>query len=298
MSHEPSWDLYRTFGAVMREGSLSGAARALGLTQPTAARHVEALEQALGAQLFLRTQRGLSPTEAARGLQPYAETLAATSAALLRAAAPRAGAVTGTVRISASEIVGVEHLPPILAGLRRAHPGLQLELVLSNAVDDLLGRRVDLAVRMVEPLQQALTVRRVGAVEVGLYATRDYLARRGEPRAMADLADHDLIGFDEPTPAIRALSERFPTLRREAFALRADSHLAQLAALRAGFGIGFCQVPVALRDPGLVRVLGAAVRIDLGIWIAMHEDLRGTPSCRATFDALVAGLSRLARAGG
>ena len=297
MNHEPSWDLYRTFGAVMREGSLSGAARALGLTQPTAARHVEALERAVGAQLFLRTQRGLSPTEAARRLQPHAETLAATSAALLRAAASRAGAVAGTVRISASEIVGVEHLPPVLADLRRTHPALQLELVLSNALDDLLGRRVDIAVRMVEPVQQALTVKRVGVVEVGLYATRDYLVRRGEPRTMADLAGQDLIGFDETTPSIRALIETFPMLQRDAFALRADSHLAQLAAIRAGFGIGFCQVSIARRDPNLLRVLDAAARIDLGVWIAMHEDLRGTPACRVTFDALAAGLAGIARTG-
>lgn len=288
MSSEPSWDLYRTFGAVLCEGSLSGAARALGLTQPSVARHIDALEAVVGAALFVRTQRGLSPTEAALRLRPYAEVLASTSAALLRAASAGAGEVGGTVRISASEVVGAEHLPPILTRLRRRYPALHLELVLSNALDDLLQRRADVAVRMVEPAQQALVARRAGSVELGLHAHRDYLDRRGVPETMDDLARHDLIGFDTETPAIRAIARRYPALNRAAFALRADSDLAQLAAIRAGFGIGVCQVQVARRDPALVRVLGGAFTAALGVWIVTHEDLRTSPRCRAVFDALAA----------
>ena len=295
MNGEPGWDLYRTFGAVLREGSLSGAARALGLTQPSVARHVDALEAAVGADLFVRTQRGLSPTEAALRLKPYAEALASTSAALLRAASAGAGEVGGTVRISASEMVGVEHLPLLLAGLRRRHPALRLELALSNAVEDLLQRRADVAVRMVEPAQQALVVKRVGSVELGLHAHRAYLDRRGVPEAMDDLARHDLIGFDAWTPAIRALVRRHPALDRAALALRADSDLAQLAAIRAGFGIGVCQAQVARRDPALVRVLGRAFAVELGVWVVMHEDLRTSSRCRAVFDALAAGLADLGR---
>jgi DNA-binding transcriptional LysR family regulator len=295
MSNEPSWDLYRTFGAVLREGSLSGAARALGLTQPSVSRHIDALEEAVGADLFVRTQRGLSPTEAALDLKPYADMLASTSAALLRTASGPAGEVGGTVRISASEVVGVEHLPPILARLRRRHPSLQIELTLSNAVDDLLQRRADIAVRMVEPTQKSLVVKRAGSVELGLHAHRAYLDRRGAPETMEELSGHDLIGFDAETPAIRALARRFPTLHRAAFALRADSDLAQLAAIRAGFGIGVCQTQVAERDPEILRVLAQAVAVDLGIWIVMHEDLRTSARCRAVFDALATGLAALSR---
>jgi DNA-binding transcriptional LysR family regulator len=294
MSSEPDWNLYRSFAAVMREGSLSAAARSLGLAQPSVARHIDALEAATGAKLFLRTQRGLSPTDAALRLKPHAEALVITSAALLRAVTDGADAVSGTVRISASEVVGVEHLPPILAELRRRYPMLQLELVLSNKVDDLLGRQADIAVRMTEPVQQALVTRRIGSVAVGLHAHRSYLDRRGVPATMEELADHDLIGFDAETPAIRALAGRFPTLHRGLFGLRADSDLAQLAAIRAGFGIGFCQVQVARRSPDLARLLEQACSIDLGLWIVMHEDLRGSPSCRAVFNALVSGLAPLA----
>jgi DNA-binding transcriptional LysR family regulator len=295
MNSEPDWDLYRSFAAVLREGSLSGAARSLGLTQPSVARHVDALEAAIGAKLFLRTQRGLSPTDAALRLKPHAETLVATSAALLRAAADGAEEARGTVRISTSEIVGAEHLPPILTGLRRRHPALQVELVLSNSLDDLLGRQADIAVRMVEPVQQALVTRKVGTVEVGLHAHRAYLDARGTPATMDDLASHDLIGFDTETPAIRALARRYPMLHRGQFALRADSDLAQLAAIRAGFGIGFCQAQVACRSSELARVLEDACAIELGLWIVMHEDLRGSASCRAAFDALATGLAAVAQ---
>lgn len=292
MSNEPNWDLYRTFLAVLREGSLSGAARMLALTQPSVSRHIDALEDALGKRLFLRTQRGLAPTDAALALQPYAESLALTSAALLRAASGGAGrAVTGTVRVSASEVVGVEHLPPILTDLRRRHPGLTVELALSNAVDDLLQREADIAVRMVEPEQQTLVARRCGTVALGLHAHADYLARRGTPRALEDLSAHDLIGFDRETPVIRAYLARFPLLARRDFALRADSDLAQLAFIRAGFGIGVCQVPVAERDPALVRVLPDDFAMNLGVWIVMHEDLRTSARCRAVFDALAQGLA-------
>jgi len=290
MNSEPDWDLYRTFLAVVHEGSLSGAARRLGLTQPTVARHVDELERAVGADLFLRSQRGLTPTDMGLELKPHAEALALDAATLWRTASGRPGAVRGAVRISASEVVGVEHLPPILSALRRDYPELVVELVLSNAVDDLLRREVDIALRMVEPAQEALLARRLAPVQLGLHARRDYLERRGTPRTVNDLAGHDIIGFDRETPATRAIMSGYPQIADLAFALRADSDLAQLAAIRAGFGIGMCHVAIARRDPELVRVLEAGVAIDLGLWVVMHEDLKTSARCRATFDALAAGL--------
>jgi len=287
---DPSWDLYRTFLAVLTENSLSGAARMLGLTQPTVARHIDALEAAVGYDLFVRSQRGLAPTEAALELRPYAEMLATTSAALLRAASGHGKAVKGTVRISASEVIGVEVLPPILAVLRARYPELIIELVLSNSLDDLLRREADVAVRMVEPVQDALVARHVGAITLGLHAHERYLDRRGVPSTLAHLHEHDLIGFDRETPAIRSMLKRVRGLDPATFALRADSDLAQLAAIRAGFGIGVCQVPLAARDPGLVRVLADVFALDLGTWIVIHEDQKTSPRCRAVFDALVNGL--------
>jgi DNA-binding transcriptional LysR family regulator len=286
-SREPSWDLYRSFRAALEHRSLSGAARALGLTQPTIARHIDELEATLGRRLFSRSPAGLLPTDAALALAPYAETIAATAAALLRAAAEDASTLEGTVRISASEVVGVERLPPVLAAIRRRHPALALELAVSNEVDDLLRRDADVAVRMTRPSQSVLVARRVRPVELGLYAHDEYLARHETPASLDDLPSFDPIGFDRETPALRALIRDVPVFRRETFALRSDNQLAHLAAIRAGFGIGVAQVPIAQREPQLVRVLADAFALELEVWIVMHEDLRSTPRCRAVFDALV-----------
>jgi DNA-binding transcriptional LysR family regulator len=288
---EPDWSLYRSFLAVLREGSLSGAARALGLTQPTVARHIEALEQGTGLELFVRSQQGLSPTEGALELKPYAESLAATTAAMMRAASGQGKAVKGTVRVSASEIVGAEVLPPILARLRERHPQLEIELVLSNAVDNLLRRETDIAVRMVEPVQEALVIKRIGSVTLGWHAHRRYLERAGRPRTVGGLRKHTLIGFDRETPEIRSMRERIQGLQEAVhFAFRTDSDIAQLMAIRAGLGIGICQTALARRDPHLERVLPGSFQFKLGVWLAMHENLRSTPRCRATFDELAAGL--------
>ncbi len=296
MSQEPSWDVYRSFAAVLRERSLSAAARALGLTQPSVARHVAALEQAVGGALFVRSPRGLSPTDRALALRPHAEALLAAATALHRAGSGSPDAPEGVVRVSASQAVGVWHLPPILAALRRAHPRLSVELALSDSVDDLLQRQADVAVRMIEPTQQALVARRVGAVRLGFHAHRDYLARRGSPASAADLRDHDLIGPDTETAFTRAAARWLPGLDRAAFALRTDSDAAHVAAIAAGFGIGICQTAVARRDPALVRVLPEALDVALPLWIVMHEDLRGGARYRAVFDALAEGLGQLAAA--
>lgn len=286
----PGWELVRSFQAVMRQGSLSAAARALGLTQPTLGRHIDQLERALGTKLFMRSPHGLAATEAAHTMLPQADAMAAAAAALVRAASGAAEAVAGVVRITASDVVGAEVLPPMLAELRAAHPGLVCELVLSNRTDDLLRREADIAVRMVEPQQGALLVRRLGRIAVGLYARHDYLARCGTPRTVGELAGHALIGFDRDMRSARSLRGLPAGLDRTAFALRTDSDLAQLAALRAGFGIGGCQVPIARRDPELVPVLADVLALSLDAWLVMHEDLRASRRVRVVFEALGAAL--------
>lgn len=288
MDKDLGWELYRTFLAVLTEGSLSGAARALGITQPTAGRHVAALEASFQQALFTRSQTGLLPTEAALALRVYAEAMQSHAAALQRAVARGQGeGVSGTVRVSASEVIGVDVLPPAIARLRQAHPGLAIELVPTNRVQNLLQREVDIAVRMALPEQDQLIARRVGDVEIGLFAHRDYLALHGTPSTPADLAEHALVGFDAPTPFLRAATKAFPAWKREAFALRTDSDLAQLALVRAGCGIGICQTALARRDATLVRVLPEHFALLLPTWVTMHEGLRASPRCKVTFDALV-----------
>ena len=288
MDKDIGWALYRTFLAVLTAGWLSGAARALGITQPTAGRHISALETAFHQVLFTRSQLGLLPTEAALALRTYAEAMRSTAAALERAASGRGKGTAGTVRISASEIIGVEVLPPMLARLRQAHPLLKIELVPTNRVQDLLQREADIAVRMTEPKQDQLVARRVGEVALGLYAHVDYLQLRGIPATPADLKQHALIGFDKETPFLRTMQKLMPAWAREDLSLRADSDLAQLAMIRAGCGIGVCQVALAEHDTRLARVLPEHCAFHLETWVTMHEDLRNSPRCKATFDALVA----------
>jgi DNA-binding transcriptional LysR family regulator len=179
MAADVSWDLCRSILGVLREGSLSRATRALDITQPTAGRHVAALESGLVVALFTRTQLGLVATEAALALRPHAEAMENLVASMARVASGQGTGVRGTVRVSASEVVGVEVLPPLLAGLRDRHPDLMVELVLSNDVQDLLHQEADIAIRMVRPNQERLVARSIGRIELGLHAHQGYLGRRG-----------------------------------------------------------------------------------------------------------------------
>lgn len=290
MDNAIGWELYRSFLSVLQEGSLSGAARALGITQPTAGRHIAALEKALGFALFTRSQSGLIPTAAALELRSHAESMHSAAAALQRAAESHGSGVQGTVRISASEVIGVEVLPPVIARLQQQHPQLKVELVLTNRVQDLLQREADIAVRMTRPKQDALIARHVGDVMLGLHAHQDYLDRCGTPATLDELANHTLIGFDTETPFLRAAAKALPIATPGGFALRTDSDIGQLALIRAACGIGVCQIALARRNAALVRLLPQHLALSLSTWIVMHEDLRTTPRCKVTFDALIEGL--------
>lgn len=288
----PTWDHYRSFLSVLQHGSLSAAARALRLTQPTLARHIEQLETALnGTRLFTRSPQGLSPTAMALRLKPHAETMAAAAAAAERATEGDAAALTGVVRISASDVIGAEVLPPILRDLRALQPGLAFELVLSNATSDLLRREADIAVRMTRPTQSALVAKRAGVVQLAFHAHPDYLAASGTPHGLADLAGHAIIGFDRDAAAARLLDGHDLPLRRDAFTYRIDNQIAQLAAIRAGCGIGICQTALARRAPKLTHLFPDSFAIPLETWVTMHEDLRNDPRLRLAFDHLSTALA-------
>jgi DNA-binding transcriptional LysR family regulator len=297
-SREPDWGELRAFLEVARDLSLSGTARRLGLAQPTIGRHIDGLEEALGATLFTRSPRGLTPTPAARALTPHVEAMAAAAAALARTASGEAAAGRGVVRVTASEVVGCEVLPPILSAFRAEHPGIAIELALTNRNEDLSRHDADLAVRMVRPTQRGLVARRIGVSRIGLYAHRNYLARFGAPRSIADLANHCVIGFDRDNRSFRGAGEFARRLTREDFGFRCDNDLAQLAALRAGVGIGGCQENIARRMAELVAVLPDAIEYALEVWLVMHEDLKATRRVRLLFESLAAGLTDFVKGDG
>jgi DNA-binding transcriptional LysR family regulator len=288
---EPDWSLYRTFLAVMDAGSLSGAARALGVAQPTVGRQIEALEAALGGEpLFTRSPGGLRPTRTAQALAPHAQAMAAAAETLVRTASGDAEQMSGVVRLTASDIVGAEVLPPILAEFRETWPRIDIELVLSNHLEDLLRRDADIAVRMTRPTQDALLARRVGELALVFHGHRSYLQKHGEPRTIAELMGHTLIGHDRIPTRIDGIKGLDFEVTRDLFALRTDSELAQLALLRAGAGLCPCQRRIAARDPNLVPILEDQFSLSLDMWVVMHEDLKADRRLRALFDHLVAGL--------
>ena len=290
MKRAPDWDLYQSLHAVLRTGSLSAAARALSLSQPTIGRHVEQLETALGQPLFTRSPQGLRPTEFALALAPALDAMAASAQTALREASAGADEASGVIRLAASEVMGVEVLPEMLADFHERHPSVVIELTLSNRAEDLLHREADIAVRMMRPTQAGLLARRIGAIGGGLYAHRRYLQRHGEPRALND-PGHAAIGYDRDDAPVRAIGVSHPELTRDLFAFRSDSDLAQLAAIRGGFGLGGIQHGIARRDPNLVHVLDQVFQFELETWVVMHEDLKASRRMRLMFDHLVAGLT-------
>jgi DNA-binding transcriptional LysR family regulator len=284
------WDIYRTFLSVLNEGSLSGAARQLGLTQPSVGRHMDALEDALGFQLFTRTRLGLEPNAQALELKPYAEAIAAQASALQRIASAQGATVRGVVRLSASDVIGSEVLPKILAPFMAQHPEIEIELSLSDALADLLNREADIAIRMTEPTQSALVVQKAGDIRLGMFAHTDYLNHMGVPKGFDDLKGHRIIGYDKETGFVRAMKQSYPVLGGIGFQFRTDSNLAQLSAIRAGLGLGICQVGLAREPVALTRLLPELVDVPLPAYVAMHENLKNIPAYRATFQALARGL--------
>lgn len=286
------WDLLQSLHAVLEAGSFSAAARLRNLTQPTLGRHIDQLERQLGAPLFLRSPRGLQPTDLALAFRPHLADMHAAAQAAERDATGVASGDGGVVRVAASDIVGIEVLPGMLARFRDAHPGIDVELVLSNRSEDLSRRDADVAVRMVRPTQNSLVAKKVGELSLGFYATPEYLARKGTPQTMDDLRAHPLIGFDRDPPDLTEVKIDRP-VTRDMFALRTDNDVAQLAAIRAGFGIGVCHDQIARRD-GLTPILPDAITFRLPIWICMHETLRGSPRMRLMFDHLAKELAEYA----
>jgi DNA-binding transcriptional LysR family regulator len=280
----PDWKLLETFVRVAETGSLTAAARALGTSQPTASRAIAALEEELGASLFVRHSRGLGLTERGAELFAEAKRLDDGVQALFRHAAGLRELPAGTVRLSVNEPLGVHVLPPCFAALRRDYPDITLEVVIDNAVSNLSRREADVAVRMFRPEQLDLVARKVGSVLVGLFASKQYVKRHGVPASLADAKRHTLIGSDRDPSWARGIAKL--GLSPADFAFRTDNLLAQIQAIVAGVGIGGTQVGIARKLPELVRVLPELAFEPLETWVVMHQDLRGSPAVRVVFEAV------------
>ena len=294
MQHPFDWSLARSFLAALDQGSLLGAARVLKTSQPTVGRHIAELESQLGVVLFERTGRGLVPTATALQLADAARDMEAGALQLVRTLSGVQEQAAGTVRITASTPVAVQLMPPLLARMRQELPDIQVELVSSNQVSNLLRREADIAVRMVRPEQSSLIARKIGNVGLGAYAHRSYLARRAPLRKPTDLLTHDLIGSDTDPAILQGFQAMGYPVTREAFALRTDDFIVQWQAVRAGLGVGFVADYMARTDPDVVRVLPGLLTIPvLPMWLAVHREIRTNRRIRAVYDFLADALPHL-----
>ena len=290
-SIEPDWALWRSFGAVVEQGSLSSAARSLGLSQPTLGRHVEALEQALGVNLFERTLQGLKPTDTALRLyEPVAGAQRALAEAALMAEGTSA-ALSGAIRITSSTVMCHYVLPPLLADLRQAFPQIAIELVPSDAVENLLLREADIAVRMFRPTQLELIARKLGETPIIACAHQSYVDRRGIPAHPSELVSHDMIGFDRSEVFISAARKMGFELTRDDFSVRTDSQTNMWELIKAGLGIGFAQRGLVRQTPGMVELLPGFEPPALEVWLTTHKELFTSRRIRAIYDRLGEGLT-------
>jgi DNA-binding transcriptional LysR family regulator len=281
------WNLLRTFLRVAEEGSFTGAAEVLGISQPTVSRQMQQLEETLSVPLFIRHARGFELTDRGQDLLAAAREVEQGVAGFLRRAGGLTREVRGAVRISASGPVAVHILPPCLASLRQDYPELTFELVVDNKASNLLRREADIAVRLFRPEQLDIVCTRAGEAEVGLCASRDYLDRRGRPTSVAELAGHDIIGEDRGTQVDAALAKMGLSPEPTDYSLRTDSYLAHLSAIRAGLGIGGAQIDLFADDPHVERVLPELTLGAMPFWVAMHGEVRNSAAIRVVYDALV-----------
>jgi DNA-binding transcriptional LysR family regulator len=298
------WNLIRAFVAVVEHGSLTRAAEQLGASQPTLSRQIAELEVAVGAALFERVARGLKLTSAGDSLVEPARRMMTAARALGMAAASQDHGLGGTVRITASEMVSAFVLPSILAELARRHPEIEVELVASNQISNLLEREADIAIRMVRPTQSALIARHIADWPMGFYAHASYLAHAPSPLpALAtddaqQLARFRWIGYDQSDQLIAGFRAAGVPLERSFFAFRSDNHLVNWQAMQAGVGIGICMRWLAAKHPDLVGVMTAQPVPGLPVWLTTHRELKSSQRIRTVFDFLAISLAEIGDAGG
>ncbi len=286
LPHAFDWTLIRSFVAVLDAGSLMGAARKLGAQQPTLSRHIAELESQLGVALFERTGRGVVPTAAALRIAAAAREMEGGAVALRQALDSQRNQTEGSVRISASQVVATLILPPIVAALQRDEPGIQIEVVASDAITNLLRREADIAVRMVRPTQSSLVAKKLADVPIVACAHQSYLERAGIPKRPEDLFKHRLVGADRSDAIIRGFAAMGYSVTKENFVVRSDDNVVTGQMIAAGCGIGFAAAYNLRHWPGVVPLLPMLKIPPLPCWLAVHREIRGSAIVRRVYDFL------------
>ena len=285
------WNQLRTFWITAEAGTLSAAARRLGISQPTVSRQIAALEAALGVTLFERASKGLVLTQAGAGLLVEARTMGEAAGRLSLTAAGQSADAVGLVSISASDAIAAFLLPRILRQVRAQAPGIQVEVVSSNARSDLLRREADIAIRHVRPEEPELIGRLVREATACFYASADWVARHGHPRTAAEAAGADLIGYDREGRYIEQLAAIGLPRSPDHFPLLSTNSVVGWELVRAGLGIGVMMDRIAEQTPGVIRVLDELPPVRFPIWLVTHRELRTAKRIRVVFDILATALA-------
>ncbi len=281
-----NWDDLRLFLAVAHSGTLSGAARVLGVNHSTVFRRIGAFEEALGVRLFERLPNGYLLTPAGEELHEGALRVEDEIAGLSRKVTGQDLRLSGTVRVTTIDMLAFGLLPRHLAGFRQLYPGIEIELIVGNATLSLSRREADVALRVGNEPPESLVGRRAGRLVFATYASAGYCSKNPE----TDLAQHDWIGFDaEHAALVRRFSSFLPQVKP---VLRANSVAAALAAAKAGLGLAPLPCGIADLEPDLVRVAPLPDDFSLDLWLLTHEDLRRTARIRAFLDFLADALMK------
>lgn len=281
------WNRARAFLVTAEEGSLSAAARALGMAQPTLGRQVSALEAELGVALFERTGRGLALTPSGLELVEHVRMMGDAATRVSLTASGQSQSVEGSVCITASEVTSAFVLPPIVERLRRAEPGIMVEIVASNALRDLRRREADIAIRSVRPTDPDLVARRLRDDTAHLYASESYLARAGELANAEALSRAEFIGFENNEPFLNGLNALGLSLSAGNFPVLCGSHLVQWELVRQGLGIGVMITVAGDADPLVRRAAPWLPAFEFEVWIAAHREVNTSRRVRLVFDWLI-----------
>jgi DNA-binding transcriptional LysR family regulator len=285
------WNQVRAVLATIEEGSLSAAARALGQTQPTLSRQVSQLERDLGVVLFQRLGRKLIPTQAALGLLDQFRAMGDAATGISLTASGHSQAIEGNVSITATNFMATYALPPVLKQLREVAPGIEVEIIASNEVRNLMRREADIAIRHARPEQPELIAKQVNQTSGNLYATPMFLEQSGHPKEPADLEHLDFIGFEHPERLLPVLHERGIPVTRKNFKYVSASGSVILELVRESLGIGLMSKEMAEKDTGLVLVLPSVKPIPIPVWLVTHRELYTSRRIRLVFDLLSDALS-------
>ena len=283
-----AWDDLRFVLAVADAGSLSGAGRALRVSHPTVFRRIAEIEARIGTRLFERRPDGYAITAAGEEVRSLARRMREDVSALEHRLAGRDIRLAGTVRLTTADTIAAVLVPPVLARLRDRHPGIVVEVSVSNAFASLTKREADIAVRPTDNPPEALVGRRVATIRVGVYAASSRRLGKLTPRA---LAKQDWIGFDDSLAHLKSASWLAREMPPERIVLRTDSITALHGAARAGLGLALLPSFLGDGDPLLERVAGPLPEADTGLWLLTHRGIRDVPRVRVVLDALAKGLA-------